>query len=1047
MRPLKLIMSAFGPYASVEEIDFTKLQGKNIFVISGPTGAGKTTIFDAISYAIYGEASGSDRKQENFRSDFASDDVLTYVELLFELHGKSYYIKRIPNQKKKKARGNGYTEQKSDAEFKDIAEGKIISGVKDVDTKVIQVMGINYRQFKQLVMLPQGEFKELLIADSKSKGEILGKIFNTDEFLKIQYKLDDMAKKLFYEVDGFKKSRITNIQNINSGDNGNLRDIVTSDSINTLQALEELKHYIIEDKIYKKTMDKELEVMQESVDKIKDEITLGIQINQNFMAKDLIEQEKSVLEAKKESVNLKIQSLKNAKNARSIKSEEELFFSNGKAVKDREKTKLLIKDSIKDKQKDLKISKDNYEKEQGKSEEGNRILSELTIFKGYYDKVASYEEKKSRINVLERNLNNCETQKNTIKIDIENREKVSQHSFLEIEKSRKAALEFLKLSSELEGIKNTYSGLNKLLLELEKLDGIREKYINANRENKKYGLLYDHEKKEYDKFQWDFIRGFAGKLAEDLKEGEPCPVCGSIHHTKKAKNVAVTLSEEDLKLKSENLEITLKSFNDNSKSLERFKVEGEAQKSVVDNAKDELAVSYDSKLCTLQKTELTAFVRKSIVNIKNQINEMNKRYKELDQQQKLVDKLQLDYEANNKNLVEHRTSLEKININYTEIYGEVQGEKRVILELENELPENIRTKESLKLKIESLTKEHNDITKALENAQKELENCKIQHSNLLRDLAISEIELKNANLEWENSKINFDKKIKLAGFMHMESFLSSKLSEENIENLENEIKEYNEKVKSNEDRYKDILIRLNEKNIVDIDELNEKLKVRNYEKQKIYEINTKLFSRIEHNESILKNILTINDHIEKIENQYRNIGELSNVANGKNTEKLTFERYVLASYFDQIIDAANMRFSKMTANRYEMSRIKAKGKGAAQSGLEIEVFDNYTGRYRHIKTLSGGESFKASLSLALGLSDVVQSYAGGISLDTMFIDEGFGTLDTESLDNAIQCLINLQNTGRLVGIISHVQELKDRIDARLEIETDSQGSTTRFIVK
>lgn len=137
----------------------------------------------------------------------------------------------------------------------------------------------------------------------------------------------------------------------------------------------------------------------------------------------------------------------------------------------------------------------------------------------------------------------------------------------------------------------------------------------------------------------------------------------------------------------------------------------------------------------------------------------------------------------------------------------------------------------------------------------------------------------------------------------------------------------------------------------------------------------------------------------------------------------------------------------MTANRYEMSRIKAKGKGAAQSGLEIEVFDNYTGRYRHIKTLSGGESFKASLSLALGLSDVVQSYAGGISLDTMFIDEGFGTLDTESLDNAIQCLIDLQNTGRLVGIISHVQELKDRIDARLEIETDSQGSTTRFIVK
>lgn len=1047
MRPLKLTMSAFGPYASVEEIDFTKLQGKNIFVISGPTGAGKTTIFDAISYAIYGEASGSDRKQENFRSDFAGDDVLTYVELIFELHGKTYYVKRIPNQKKKKARGTGYTDQKSDAEFKDITQGKIISGIKDVDTKVNEVMGINYKQFKQLVMLPQGEFKELLIADSKTKGEILGKIFNTEEFLKIQYKLDDMAKKLYYDVDGLKKSRVTNIQNINTGENQALADIINQETINSTESLEALKNNIEEDKALKKTMDTRLQGEQDVIDKIKNEITLGNEINNGFKSKVFIEEEKNELDIHRESVKSKVVSLKKAKEARNIKSEEESFLGSGKAVAEREKAKKVIENNIVEKKKDLELAKKNYEEQQEKSEEGEKILSELAIFKGYYEKVASYEIKKLSVNELEIKLKKCEVEKNSCKIDIERREKNSINISLKLEKSRGAALEFVKLSSELEGTKNTYNRLNKLLLQIEKLDGIREKYKGIKVENTRCKSLLDIGKKEYDKFQWDFIRGIAGKLAEDLKEGAPCPVCGSVHHIKKAKNIATILSEEELKIKAHELEKISNNFNENTKNLERSIVEGEAQKNIVDNIKDELAVSYDSQLETLEKSKLTVFVSQSINDTRSFLEEMKRKYKELDEKQKLVDKLQLEYEDNNKILTDDRLCLDRLNSSYTESFGEVQAERRLIRELENELPENIRTREGLKSKIDMCAKEHDNIIKAFEIAQKNLENCKIEYSNLQRDISISKVELENAKIELEKSNILLKEKIESAGFNNMEEFTSSKLSEDDIDVLEKQIREYNEKIKSNGDRYRDILIRLKDKNVVDIDGLNEKLKIKNGEKHDFDEMNTKLYSRIEHNKSILKNILKLNARIEKIEIEYRNIGELSNVANGKNSEKLTFERYVLASYFDEIIDAANMRFSKMTGNRYEMSRIKEKGKGAAQSGLEIEVFDNYTGRYRHIKTLSGGESFKASLSLALGLSDVVQSYAGGISLDTMFIDEGFGTLDTESLDNAIQCLIDLQNTGRLVGIISHVQELKDRIDARLEIQTNSQGSTTKFIVK
>lgn len=207
-----------------------------------------------------------------------------------------------------------------------------------------------------------------------------------------------------------------------------------------------------------------------------------------------------------------------------------------------------------------------------------------------------------------------------------------------------------------------------------------------------------------------------------------------------------------------------------------------------------------------------------------------------------------------------------------------------------------------------------------------------------------------------------------------------------------------------------------------------------------------MFSRLDNNIKTLKEIKKLNEKISEKEDDYKIIGELARISNGDNDERITFERYVLAAYFDEIIAAANIRLSKMTGGRFLLSRKEEKGKGRRQEGLELEVFDNYTGKARHVKTLSGGESFKASLSLALGLADVIQSYAGGISLDTIFIDEGFGTLDPESLDNAIETLVELQNGGRLVGIISHVPELKERIDSILEIIPTKEGSKARFII-
>ena len=240
---------------------------------------------------------------------------------------------------------------------------------------------------------------------------------------------------------------------------------------------------------------------------------------------------------------------------------------------------------------------------------------------------------------------------------------------------------------------------------------------------------------------------------------------------------------------------------------------------------------------------------------------------------------------------------------------------------------------------------------------------------------------------------------------------------------------------------------LKDKEHIDIDLIIKSLNEKENELRELNSKEKKIFSRLTSNKDTLKLIIKISDKIKEDESEYNVIGELSELANGNNLERITFERYVLAAYFDDIIKAANRRLSKMTNERYALKRKAEKGKGTKQSGLELEIIDAYTGKERHVNTLSGGEGFKASLALALGLADVIQSYAGGVHIETMFVDEGFGSLNPESLDGAINALMDLKNLGRLVGIISHVDELRERIEARLEVSLGKSGSRAKFIMK
>ncbi|MDD3225201.1 MAG: AAA family ATPase [Clostridium sp.] len=496
MRPIKLTMCAFGPYASVQKIDFTLLKDKNIFVIAGPTGAGKTTIFDAITYAIYGKASGSLREQDNnLRSDFAEDDVLTYVELEFELHNKKYYIKRIPKQTKKKEKGEGFTEQTAYAEFKDLTENVTTAGVRDTDIKINEVMGIDYNQFRQLVMLPQGEFKKLLIANSKEKGEILGKIFNTEEFLKIQYKLNDMAKELYLKADNYRKEIVTNINNIDFEENEELNKLINAENINIKDIQDELKEYITKDKKEKDSTDDNIKLMETKIDDIKKKLAVAADINEKIKMKETIEAEGKILKSKRELIETLKNDLKKSQSANEIKTEEQIYLNRKNELDSRNKEENKIEEKINKSTEKLKQSEYKYKIEENKSSERDKILNDILLYKNYYDKVQSYEDNLNKLKKLNEDLKKYKTAKELTSDNIKKSESYVKELLNKLNEVHEADVEIVRVNSYIDNKKTAKLKLEKVLGQLENLDKIREECITARNEKRKYQHIYETEKK------------------------------------------------------------------------------------------------------------------------------------------------------------------------------------------------------------------------------------------------------------------------------------------------------------------------------------------------------------------------------------------------------------------------------------------------------------------------------------------------------------------------------------------------------------------------
>lgn len=1038
MRPIKLTISAFGPYASKQVIDFEELKGRNIFVISGKTGAGKTTIFDAISYALYGEASGESRETDSLRSHFADDNTETYVELEFELRGEKYTVNRVPKQKKKKARGEGYTEKSADATLT-LPDGKVITKVKNVTDKIIEILGITREQFKQIVMLAQGEFKKLLLADSVEREGIFRKIFNTYDFEKIQAELKDKAANLSKNRTKSKHEMEINLKNIKGE-----HDIVIDEYVDFPLVIEKLKDLLERDNNIYKTLNEEGKEVDNNL-QVKNQEKAIIETNNNLLKeKEIITKALEELLSKEDEYKNKSKTIIDGKNAKEVKYiEDKLIETTKKLTKREEDYNLSLKniDSLKLKQEEANKL---LQIEESKECDREKLSVEINNLNKLEEKIIELDSLNNKVMHLKQSAENSKLQIINNKKETEELKKSKEEKELQLKDIATLETKKVELESDIKAKNKTLDEVRELFKVIRSFQNTYIEHNNKAKEYKEFEVEYKKVKENYEKMDDLYKKEQAGILASKLQENEPCPVCGSTNHPNKAtikENLKIPTKEE-LKVAKENLD---KLEKENLEKINNLTTLNSNKTTYLEQVNNHLSML--SATLNIDKT-FNSETAKVVKNLGTELKSVIDKLK--DELLKVIDKISLKEKIEKElNLItttinerEHSLiKLEECEKNYT---TELTQNITKIDEYKKEIPENITDLKTLNNLIEVKTKELNISKEKLAKLRLENENLakKLEGENSTsKEINKSIEELK---LEIANNKANFNEAIKEQGFDNIEDYENAKLKISMVESLEKEVENYNSELKLTKAKQEDIINKTKDIVFMDITTIDEEIRSIQNNKKELESKLRELHAIIVGNKTILKNVENLNIEFKEIEEEYKVLGELADLANGKKAPYISFERYILASYFEDIIEAANIRLEKMTGDRFSLIRKTSKSKGAGQKGLELEIYDNYTDSSRDVSSLSGGESFKASLSLALGLSDIVQSNAGGVSLDTMFVDEGFGTLDPQSLDNAIDSLLELQRGGRLVGIISHVEELKERIDAKLEVTSTSKGSKVEF---
>lgn len=934
MRPIELKMSAFGPFAELTTLRLDALGTDGLYLITGDTGAGKTTIFDAIIYALYGEASGNIRTTDMLRSKYANADTATFVELTFVFKDKTYIVRRNPEYLRPSKRGEGrFTKESAKAQLT-MPDKEVITGLVSVNNKIIEIIGLNKNQFSQIAMLPQGEFMRLLLADTKQRIEIFREIFDTEPYLLLQDRIKRDANELYRLVSDYKKSMAQYVADVycdeNSEYNQALINIKNDSQMSIKDILDIIDKIIAQDKSCADEYDKAIISIDKGIDQLNSKLTIAIQT-----------------ERIKDDYKSALTQLNN------LTEEYENVYSIYKAEceKDSERNELSLNIEKSSEKLESYELLEKYKKDYGKKlDKINNITQDI-------------HEDTNSLNECIKQIDNCKKEAEILK-----------NTELEIEKLNSKISDIIKKKEAVEYLKDVFE---RKIKAVSQADEAKDRYMSAF-------AAYEEANNRYLKMEKAFFNEQAGIMAAALEEGQPCPVCGSVTHPVPA--VAGDDAPTEMQLK-------------------KYKIY------VEDKSKECSELSSQSGLLSGQAESMNNMFFGSIVNFNTQWKEAldNSRDDEtirVDIIQLLADLGKILDEA----MLEKKNADENIS-KYNNLIKMLSDYDKKVEQLKDKINKS-------KNELAILSTQNENMQKQISQLEKELGNKDImQAKKLINDMKLKKVQLDKA---YEAAKKQYDEYTI------------------NIKTLKNRISDLQKQI-SHTDKQKtpDIDIPMYEKQLEDMKK--ERLKLR--EKKNIVDI------RIANNEKVYKSIERVNEKSEKSEKHYSWLRTLSDTVNGSLSGKsrIKLETYVQMSFFDRIIMRANTRFMRLTDGQYELKRSDSKDNYKNQTGLELDIIDHYNGTIRSVKSLSGGEAFEASLSMALGMSDEIQSRSGGIQIDTMFIDEGFGSLDDESLSQAVKVLNSLSSSDRLIGIISHVSVLKDRIDKQIVVSKGKTGGSSAVI--
>jgi len=1030
MKPLKLTLTAFGPYKDSETIDFSELEDNNLYVISGNTGAGKTTIFDGICFALYGTASGEDR--ENYamlRSDFADDDIHTSAELEFELKGRVYRILRQLGHVKE---GNK-TKTGERYEFFEYVDGVEVPCVdrqivSEINTKVEELIGLTEDQFKQIVMLPQGEFRKLLTSETENKEEILRKLFKTDAYKQISERLRQKKSAAEEELNKVSQTRDTYINHIRAvlpaRDDSEIFEVLRNENYNVNQVLEgldkEIQYYIEkmkqDEKAYQ-TTNKKYEKMQETVQQAK-------AWNERFEELDRKEEQIKSLTERIPVIKEKEVQLEKAERASKIEPEEDRVREWREDQKTKEKQLAITNQEMKKATESLESAKKAYEQEENNKEKREKITREVNRLKEFYPTVEKIDQHKKELIQLKKTVDRAKTELEQINASIKQYEEM-------LEKDQ----EKIKLLEERDSTRlDKHKQFENLKAKVKYVMAYMQAKDNEEtfkKELEKQKQIYEQEKERYKQLEATWLNNQAAVLASHIHDGEACPVCGSVHHPEKASHQEGEVSREQLDVFKKKVEKKEAVYQEAAKNHS-----GEYAR-LTDRKNDlhELGVPLDAIESTME------YLTKQGAELKEEVKNLDANKEKLDHLKKTNQRLQEDLKGLKKEKETKDNSYQKVNNQFTSLSAAYKERIRTI-------PEELRDISHLKQKLTEVEKEKQKLEQQWEKVQKDLQSAKEMYTKIETNANHAKAQLVESKRKCKEAEQRFQTALQKADFETEDIYRKARLESSKQKALKEEIKQFNQELATLKEQVRELKETLKDKEKVDLRDLEAELASLKEANEAAFKQWNQTMEYEKQATAIMEKITETSEQVRESEHQFNITRDLHDMIRGQNIKKVSFERFLQMDYLDQIIEAANQRLKDLSNGQYSLIRSDRQEARGKQSGLALDVYDEYTGQNRDVKSLSGGEKFNASLCLALGMSDVIQSYQGNISIDTMFIDEGFGSLDEEALNKSIDTLIDLQETGRMIGVISHVKELKSIFPAVLEVNKTKEGySETRFLVK